>query len=84
MYAKCGCLDLAEKMFNEMPQRDTVCWNEMVLGWAMHGDGESALRLFSELGKAGIKPDDIMLIAVFTVCSHSGMAYEGQCVKHYV
>ncbi|PSR88413.1 Pentatricopeptide repeat-containing protein [Actinidia chinensis var. chinensis] len=77
MYAKCGYLDLAEKVFDEMPQRDTICWNAMISGWAIHGDGDCALRLFSEMEKAGIKPDDITFIAVFTACSYSGMAYEG-------
>ncbi|XP_052185992.1 pentatricopeptide repeat-containing protein At2g20540-like [Diospyros lotus] len=80
MYAKCGYLDLAEKVFYEMPQRDTICWNSMILGWAMHGGGERALQLFSEMEKAGTKPDDITFIAVFTACSYSGMAYEGLIV----
>ena len=29
MYAKCGYLGLVEKVFDEMPQRDTICWNAM-------------------------------------------------------
>ncbi|KAH7858176.1 hypothetical protein Vadar_020906 [Vaccinium darrowii] len=77
MYAKCGYLDLAEKVFDEMPQRDTVCWNAMISGWAMHGDGYRALQLFSEMEKAGIRPDDVTFIAIFSACSYSGMAYEG-------
>ncbi|GMP43441.1 hypothetical protein CsSME_00012800 [Camellia sinensis var. sinensis] len=77
MYAKCGYLDLAEEVFYEMPQRDTICWNAMISAWAMHGDGERALQLFSEMEKARIKPDDVSFIAIFTACSYSGMAYEG-------
>ncbi|CAK9142397.1 unnamed protein product [Ilex paraguariensis] len=77
MYAKCGCLNLAEKVFYEMPQRDTVCWNAMILGLAIHGDGKRALGLFLEMEKSGVRPDDITFIAVFTACSYSGMANEG-------
>ncbi|KAI8528546.1 hypothetical protein RHMOL_Rhmol12G0156800 [Rhododendron molle] len=77
MYAKCGRLDLAEKVFGEMPERDTVCWNAMISGWAMHGNGDRALQMFLEMEKAGIRPDDITFIAVFTACGYSGMAYEG-------
>lgn len=31
----------------------------------MNGDGESALKLFSEMEKAKIKPDDITFLAIF-------------------
>lgn len=77
MYAKCGKLDLAEKVFYEMPERDTISWNAMISGLAMNGEGERALRLFHEMEKDGIQPDDITFIAIFTACSYSGMAFEG-------
>lgn len=76
MYAKCGSLDIAKKLFDGMSQRDTICWNAMISGMAMNGDGDNALRLFSEMEKAGVKPDDITFIAIFTACSYSGMAHE--------
>ncbi|CBI27276.3 unnamed protein product, partial [Vitis vinifera] len=66
MYAKCGSLDIAKKLFDGMSQRDTICWNAMISGMAMNGDGDNALRLFSEMEKAGVKPDDITFIAIFT------------------
>ncbi|XP_014492913.1 pentatricopeptide repeat-containing protein At2g20540-like [Vigna radiata var. radiata] len=82
MYAKCGNLELAKRLFDLMPERDIVCWNAMISGMAMHGDGASALKLFSDMEKAGIKPDDITFIAVFTACSYSGMAHEGLQLLH--
>ncbi|GAV74543.1 PPR domain-containing protein/PPR_2 domain-containing protein [Cephalotus follicularis] len=77
MYAKCGNLDLANRVFDGMRQRDTVCWNVMISGLAMHGDGEGALKLFLEMEKTGFRPDNITFIAVFTACSYSGMSHEG-------
>ncbi|XP_004143828.1 pentatricopeptide repeat-containing protein At2g20540 [Cucumis sativus] len=77
MYAKCGHLDLAKYLFNEMSQRDNVCWNAMISGMAMDGDGEGAIKLFMEMEKAGIKPDNITFIAVLAACSNSGMVDEG-------
>ncbi|WRX14869.1 Pentatricopeptide repeat - like 10 [Theobroma cacao] len=58
-------------------QRDVVSWNAMISGMAMHGDGESALELFWQMEKDGVRPDDITFIAVFSACSYSGMAFEG-------
>ncbi|EOY01760.1 Pentatricopeptide repeat-containing protein [Theobroma cacao] len=77
MYAKCGNLDIAKKLFDGMQQRDVVSWNAMISGMAMHGDGESALELFWQMEKDGVRPDDITFIAVFSACSYSGMAFEG-------
>ncbi|XP_047323572.1 pentatricopeptide repeat-containing protein At2g20540-like [Impatiens glandulifera] len=77
MYAKCGRMDLAQEVFDEMPDRDTICWNAMISGWAMQGDGRRAIGLFSDMESSGITPDDITFLAMFTACSYSGMAYEG-------
>ncbi|KAF2301888.1 hypothetical protein GH714_030205 [Hevea brasiliensis] len=77
MYAKCGNLDLAKRLFDGMPQRDTICWNVMISGLAMHGDGEGALTLFLGMEEAGFRPDDVTFIAMLSACSYSGMAQEG-------
>nr|GEY59117.1 pentatricopeptide repeat-containing protein At5g66520-like [Tanacetum cinerariifolium] len=70
MYCKCGKLDVAEKVFNEMTKRDTI------LGLAIHGEGLRALRLFLEMKMAGVKPDNVTFITVFTACSYSCMEHE--------
>lgn len=77
MYAKCGHLDLAKHLFDGTSQRDSVCWNVMISGMAINGDGEGALKLFMEMEKARMKPDDITFIAVLAACSNSGMVDEG-------
>ncbi|RDX65461.1 Pentatricopeptide repeat-containing protein, partial [Mucuna pruriens] len=82
MYAKCGNLDLSKRLFDSMREKDIVCWNAMISGLAMHGDGASALKLFSDMEKARMKPDDITFIAVFTACSYSGKAHEGLHLLH--
>ncbi|KAK2973229.1 hypothetical protein RJ640_013877 [Escallonia rubra] len=77
MYCKCGKLDIAENVFDEMPRKDTICWNAMISGVAMHGYGERALMLFLDMERDGVQPDDVTFIAILTACSYSGMAYEG-------
>ncbi|KAL5058604.1 hypothetical protein RYX36_030208 [Vicia faba] len=75
MYAKCGDLETAKRLFKSMQERDIVCWNAMISSLAMHGDGKGALQLFYDMEKVGMKPDDITFIVVFTACSYSGMAH---------
>lgn len=77
MYAKCGNSDLSKRVFDIMPRRDTICWNAMIAGMAMNGDGEGALELFWKMENVGVMVDDLTFLAVFTACSYSGMAYEG-------
>uniref|UniRef100_A0A7N0U299 Uncharacterized protein n=1 Tax=Kalanchoe fedtschenkoi TaxID=63787 RepID=A0A7N0U299_KALFE len=77
VYAKCGRLDLAQRLFAAMRVRDTICWNVMIQGMAMHGEGKAALDLFLDMERAGARPDDITFIGLLSALSHSGMAYQG-------
>ena len=73
MYSKCGELKDAWKLFVQIPQRDIVTWNAMISGYAQHGAGEKALRLFDEMKNDGMKPDWITFVAVLLACNHAGM-----------
>ncbi|KAJ4968562.1 hypothetical protein NE237_015263 [Protea cynaroides] len=78
MYAKCGDIDGAWRLFNASTCRDICMWNAMMCGLAMHGCGEKALELFSELERTGIKPNGITFIGVLHACSHAGLVTEGR------
>ncbi|ERN06547.1 hypothetical protein AMTR_s00058p00115870 [Amborella trichopoda] len=39
MYSKCGCIDEAVKVFESIPNKDTISWNVMLQGLANHGHG---------------------------------------------
>ncbi|XP_023004947.1 pentatricopeptide repeat-containing protein At1g31430 [Cucurbita maxima] len=46
MYAKCGCLDIARKIFDEMPMRNVICWTSMISSYINCGDLTEARDLF--------------------------------------
>ncbi len=46
MYAKCGSIEEAWRVFKEMPSRNVVTWNAMVLGNVKCAQGQKALELF--------------------------------------
>lgn len=48
-YAKCGSVDLAKRVFDEMPERNVMSWTVMIRGLAMFGRGKEALALFSKI-----------------------------------
>ncbi|EEF45254.1 pentatricopeptide repeat-containing protein, putative [Ricinus communis] len=59
MYAKCGVIDAAARVFNGMPGRDLVSWNSMIAACASHGHAKQALLMFGQMIHEGFKPDDI-------------------------
>ncbi|RWR73241.1 pentatricopeptide repeat-containing protein, chloroplastic-like protein [Cinnamomum micranthum f. kanehirae] len=77
MYAKCGCIESASRVFYEMPQRDVMSWTSMIGGLAMCGHAEKALELFSEMQSSGVKPDAVTFVGILAACSHAGLVDKG-------
>ncbi|XP_062084421.1 pentatricopeptide repeat-containing protein At4g21065-like [Humulus lupulus] len=78
MYAKCGDIDGAHRLFIEAIDRDICMWNAMMTGFALHGYGNEALKLFEEMESHGVQPNDITYIAVLHACSHAGLVNQGK------
>ncbi|XP_022964665.1 pentatricopeptide repeat-containing protein At2g29760, chloroplastic [Cucurbita moschata] len=49
MYTKCGSIGDAEKLFDEMPERDVFSWTTMLDGYAKMGDFNAARKVFDEM-----------------------------------
>ncbi|KAG4934022.1 hypothetical protein JHK87_048024 [Glycine soja] len=77
MFAKCGDVDRAVKVFREMKVRTIVSWTSMIVGLAMHGRGLEAVLVFDEMMEQGVDPDDVAFIGVLSACSHSGLVDKG-------
>jgi len=82
MYAKCGDIDTAHRLFDAAMDRDISMWNAMISGFAMHGHGEAALKLFKEMEALGVVPNDITFIGALYACSHSVLLNEGRRLFH--
>ncbi|KAK7825338.1 pentatricopeptide repeat-containing protein [Quercus suber] len=87
MYGKCGCLNLSRRVFDQMPIKNVITWNVLIMAYGMHGKGEEAFELFKNLATEGekniiLRPTQVTFIAVFAACSHSGMVNEGLHLFH--
>lgn len=78
MYSKCGCIDSAIQVFESVDLKDVDHWNAMIGGLAIHGLGQLAFDLYTEMRKQSIEPDDITFIGLLSACGHSGLVKEGQ------
>ncbi|MQM02938.1 hypothetical protein Taro_035712 [Colocasia esculenta] len=78
MYAKCGYIMEARKIFHSMQERDLVTWNAMINGFAQHGFADAAIEMFHELlALKDLEPNHITFVGVLSACSHKGMVKEG-------
>ncbi|KAL0700272.1 hypothetical protein Bca4012_056394 [Brassica carinata] len=80
MYGKCGCLDKALRVFKKMESRNSLTYSAVISGLALHGEGEEALRMFSEMVEEGVESDHVVYVSVLNACSHSGLVKEGRRV----
>ncbi|URE26071.1 PPR repeat, partial [Musa troglodytarum] len=78
MFARCGSIPTARKVFDDLEEKDSISWSVMINGYGMHGDGKAALLLFSMMKEAGWQPDDITFVSVLSACSHAGLVEQGR------
>ena len=79
MYARCGKIHSAEKLFNNgFPFKDVILCNSMIMGYGMHGHGHHAFGIYDGMIEEGLKPNQTTFVSLLTACSHSGLVEEGK------
>ncbi|XP_020206775.1 pentatricopeptide repeat-containing protein At3g12770 [Cajanus cajan] len=78
MYSKCGNLDKAKEVFEHTASKDVVLFNAMIMGLAVYGEGEDALRLFYKMPDFGLQPNAGTFLGALSACSHSGLLEKGR------
>nr|GEY26555.1 pentatricopeptide repeat-containing protein At2g34400 [Tanacetum cinerariifolium] len=84
MYARCGELGCAHKVFDEIANRDLVSWNSMIYGCVRMGFMKGALELFKEMKKDGFELDEMPFVTVLGACGDLGDLGLGKVVEVYV
>ena len=77
MYSKCGGIENAISVFENIERKCVDHWNAVIGGLASHGMGEMAFEFLMEMERLSIRPDDITFIGVLNACGHAGMLKEG-------
>ncbi|XP_058088391.1 pentatricopeptide repeat-containing protein At5g04780, mitochondrial-like [Magnolia sinica] len=70
MYASCGSIRDSVAVFNRIQRPDLVTWSSMVSGYVQNGHDEEGLRLFCQMGEAGIQPDVFALSMAIGASAH--------------
>ncbi|XP_020598738.1 pentatricopeptide repeat-containing protein At3g63370, chloroplastic-like [Phalaenopsis equestris] len=86
MYGKCGCLNAAQQLFDELPHRTIFAWNALIGAYASNGKPEKAIQLYWNMRMLGEMPDGCTFASVLKACGlaeelHSGREIHSLAVK---
>lgn len=84
MYGKCGQLEMAIEVFEQMPNKTVVGWNSMINGYGFKGDCFSCIQLFKRMYSEGVRPTLTTLTSILMACSQSARLLEGKFVHGYI
>ncbi|CAN6467914.1 unnamed protein product [Victoria cruziana] len=73
MYAKCGSLDDARRVFQDATDKKVFVWNAILGGLAVHSRAQDAIDTFLQMLESGTHPNEITFISVLSACSHAGL-----------
>lgn len=77
MYAKCGEIEDAYRIFSNMNCQDKISWNSMIMGLSDHGRANEALNMYETMLEFGVYPDAVTFLGVLTACAHAGLVDKG-------
>ena len=83
-YAKAGDVESAQKVFDEMPERNLVSWTVFVSGFVQARRPREAARVFERMWVDGAEPDEVTMLAVVSACAQLGSLGSGKRVHGYV
>nr|AYM00598.1 pentatricopeptide repeat protein [Salvia miltiorrhiza] len=84
-YAKHGYLDVARRLFDEMPEeKDVVPWNAMLSAYVQAQHGKEALALFHEMQAEEVEPDEVTMVSCLSACAQLGALDVGIWIHRYI
>ncbi|GMH23399.1 hypothetical protein Nepgr_025242 [Nepenthes gracilis] len=84
MYAKCGSLVDARKVFDEMSERNLYSWSAMIGAYSREQRSTEVLILFSMMMEEGTLPDDFLFPKILQACGNCGNYEIGRMIHSLV
>jgi pentatricopeptide repeat protein len=77
MYASCGSVAEARKVFDDLPAPNVASWTSLMAGYAQSEQGrEESSRCFQQMQQEGIPPNLVTYICVLKECGANRMVEE--------
>uniref|UniRef100_A0A5K0X3P1 Pentacotripeptide-repeat region of PRORP domain-containing protein n=2 Tax=Nymphaea colorata TaxID=210225 RepID=A0A5K0X3P1_9MAGN len=82
-YCKFGVMWAASQVFDRMVQRDLVCWNALLCGYARCGDINANFETFRQILLMGFMPSVSTLVSLLPLCGRLGAVEVGKSVHGF-
>lgn len=69
MYVKCGWLEGAKLLFDQMADKDSIAWTGLMVGYTQAEKPKDALSLFANMVMEGVELDDFVFSIVLKACA---------------
>ncbi|KAL6838993.1 hypothetical protein ACP4OV_031220 [Aristida adscensionis] len=79
-YSRCGVLENAHMVFQDMTEKNTVSWTALISGYAQDNQVEPCLHLFALMRQSVCRPNDITFATIFSVCTNHAFFALGKSV----
>ncbi|KAK8962376.1 Pentatricopeptide repeat-containing protein [Platanthera guangdongensis] len=79
LYAKCGMIDEAYRLFSGTDEKNIVLLNVMIAGFSRHARCVETMILFEKMRQMGIPPNEATYLSVLFACGHGGLVESGRC-----
>ncbi|XP_024022263.1 pentatricopeptide repeat-containing protein At4g39530-like [Morus notabilis] len=83
-YAKCGDVEEARWVFDDLVVRSSVTWTTIITGYVKAGKSEISLQLFHQMGETDAIPDKYVISSVLSACAMLGFIDVGKQIHAYV
>ncbi|XP_010434432.2 PREDICTED: pentatricopeptide repeat-containing protein At4g19220, mitochondrial-like, partial [Camelina sativa] len=84
MYSKCGDIEAAETVFEELLCEDVISWNSVLSGFAANGLFQEAFGILKEMQSVvKIQPDIATVVTIISICGDLCLPREGRAVHGY-
>lgn len=84
IYAKCGSIDSARKIFTEIDDGHIASWNSMIHAYVGCGHDNEALELFNQIKSRNLKPDEATMLGLILACRNSRELNHGVDIHSYI
>lgn len=84
MYAKCGSLNDARQVFDNLTRRDVVSWSAMIAACSHQAHAEEGITLFHQMQHEGLEPNIVTLVNILKACTNLESLEFGKVIHDYI
>ncbi|GAB2282454.1 hypothetical protein Dimus_016996 [Dionaea muscipula] len=84
LYVKCGRMNEARLVFDNMRTTDLVCWTTMMTGLAQGGQAKEAIEIYRKMRALDMEGDGVVMLGLIQACTDLGDTKSGFAIHGYM